>query len=90
MYFVAADAVLTLADILGDRRTSDERPWVGQWVQLSRTDICEYRTKIAVEACEKLELTDIYTEKFLLCHAFVGGTNTHADMAESKVLRIIK
>jgi len=68
---------MTLADILGGSEIGDEGPCNGQRVKLSSTEISQYGSRIPVEACGRLELEDIYTEKFLLCHAFTGGKNNH-------------
>jgi len=45
----------------------------GQRVRLSSAEVSKCGTRIPMEACGKLELEDIYTENFLLCHAFIGG-----------------
>ena len=79
---VAANAVaLTLADILGRSDTDSEGPCNRQRVQLSSTE--EYGTRIPREACERLELKEIYNEKFLLCHALVGGIDICVCMSDS-------
>jgi len=70
-----ATAALTLANILGSSDLGDEGRWKGQRLQLYGTEVYRYGTVIPTEACGRLELTDLYTEKFLLCHAFAGGIN---------------
>jgi len=75
-FFVAANAALTLADILSGSKMDDEGPCDGQRVQHCSSAVNDYGTRIPMEACGRLTLEDIYKEKFLLCHAFVGGINT--------------
>ena len=71
---VAANAALTLADILGGGEMGDEgsRPRV----QLCSSKVTDYGTRIPMKACGRLELEDVYQEKFLLCQALDEGTNT--------------
>jgi len=71
--YVAVNTSTTLADILDDSGVRDDGPCNKQRVQLNGRQVTEYATRIPMEACGKLELEEVYTEKFLLCHAFVGG-----------------
>ena len=66
---------MTLADILGDSDMENQATCNGQRVQLSSAEVDVYETRIPREACGRLELQEIYMEKFLLCHALVGGIN---------------
>jgi len=63
---------VNLSDIIDSNDSKDELHNV-QRVRLSSAEVSQYGTRIPVEACGRLELEDIYTEKFLLCHAFIGG-----------------
>jgi len=64
---------MTLADILGGTDTRDERPCNGQRVRLTIAAVNEHGARIARDACGILQLEEVYTETFLLCHAFIGG-----------------
>jgi len=79
---------LTLTNILGGSDTDDEAPCNGQRVQLSSTEIDEYGTRIAREACGRLELKEIYKETFLLCHALVGGIILENELRKIKSVNL--
>jgi len=81
---VVANVALTLADILGGIETGDLGPCNGQRVQLSSSQRTDYADWIPGEARGHLELKEIYKETFLLCHAFIGGTDVVLDLCWSK------
>ena len=74
---------VTLADVIG---SSENGLYNGRRVRLSSAEVSEYGTRIPMEACGRLHVEDIYTEKCLLCHAFIKGKNSYPHTTEVKAL----
>ena len=88
VYFVVGHECMTLADIIGQSKI-ESGLYTGKRVRLSSAEVTEYGTRIPMEACGRLVLEDIYTEKFLLCHAFIGGKYDPVMLVSKALSKII-